>query len=407
MHRALALPLAGVSLAAAALSLATPATAYAATRPVPAHAAVSATPVLKVGARGSAVARLQALLGVRVTGVFTASTRASVIAFQKQAHLHADGVVGAKTWDALNRHAAAVAAAELHAKVAAFNRELATDSSTLNDLQTDGTISWDRMTASQRNAYTAAVAHSRASIAAARHALASARTGAGVAALQVWYGPAHQQISDLSQALNLGENWDYGYDDPNSTDWKSQLADIAHQLDIDAAGGVDVTAARAALARFPGDLQAVDAAARPKFEALATELSGPYSHAAFLGRYDAAVNVTRGPEYAKAIADSRILYDADNVAGAAYADASQLADAISARAATDDMTAYAELAAADPAGVSAVTMADLEAQFYVDHNSTESITVTDNAAQHTATIKVTDGGYSYDVIVAETAAVND
>lgn len=59
--------------------------------------------VLRVGTRGEAVTMLQQLLGVDVDGAFGPATHAAVIAFQKKAGLAADGIVGAKTWDALQR----------------------------------------------------------------------------------------------------------------------------------------------------------------------------------------------------------------------------------------------------------------------------------------------------------------
>lgn len=61
-----------------------------------------ATPVLKVGSRGSAVTRVQTKLAVRpADGIFGPMTEAAVVRFQRAHHLAADGVVGPATWRAL------------------------------------------------------------------------------------------------------------------------------------------------------------------------------------------------------------------------------------------------------------------------------------------------------------------
>jgi peptidoglycan hydrolase-like protein with peptidoglycan-binding domain len=59
------------------------------------------------------VATLQGLLNrQRITptlkedGEFGAQTQLNVIAFQRRAHLVADGIVGSRTWDALNEPSA-------------------------------------------------------------------------------------------------------------------------------------------------------------------------------------------------------------------------------------------------------------------------------------------------------------
>lgn len=64
------------------------------------------TPVLQKGSTGSSVTRLQRALRARghaitVDGQFGDGTRAAVIAYQKRVGLTADGIVGAKTWSAL------------------------------------------------------------------------------------------------------------------------------------------------------------------------------------------------------------------------------------------------------------------------------------------------------------------
>jgi peptidoglycan hydrolase-like protein with peptidoglycan-binding domain len=66
----------------------------------------SARPTLRRGSQGSAVKELQKMLNdlsykVTVDGIFGAKTEAAVKDFQKNCGLVADGIVGAKTWDAL------------------------------------------------------------------------------------------------------------------------------------------------------------------------------------------------------------------------------------------------------------------------------------------------------------------
>jgi hypothetical protein len=66
-----------------------------------------AEPLLKKGARGAAVSRLQALMRdqhrhrITVDGIFGADTERQVKAFQKARGLTPDGIVGPKTWDLL------------------------------------------------------------------------------------------------------------------------------------------------------------------------------------------------------------------------------------------------------------------------------------------------------------------
>lgn len=58
-------------------------------------------PVLRPGANGVHVARVQHMLGVRGPDVFGPLTRAAVISFQSENGLVADGIVGHATWRAL------------------------------------------------------------------------------------------------------------------------------------------------------------------------------------------------------------------------------------------------------------------------------------------------------------------
>ena len=74
-----------------------------------ATSASAANPVLKAGSRGSSVTALQKRLNSlgywcgTPDGVFGALTVQAVLAIQKVAGLGRDGVVGAKTWGAVNR----------------------------------------------------------------------------------------------------------------------------------------------------------------------------------------------------------------------------------------------------------------------------------------------------------------
>lgn len=66
--------------------------------PAPAPAA---RPVLREGSSGAAVRELQARLALTQDGKFGPATRRAVVAFQADAGLLADGVVGSVTWHAL------------------------------------------------------------------------------------------------------------------------------------------------------------------------------------------------------------------------------------------------------------------------------------------------------------------
>lgn len=57
--------------------------------------------ILKAGSSGSSVSQLQAALGLRQTGRFTAATRRAVIRFQRRNGLAVDGIVGPQTAGAL------------------------------------------------------------------------------------------------------------------------------------------------------------------------------------------------------------------------------------------------------------------------------------------------------------------
>ena len=71
--------------------------------------ASAANPVLQTGSKGSAVTTLQKRLNAlgywcgNPDGAFGAQTQQAVLAVQKVAGLARDGVVGARSWDALNR----------------------------------------------------------------------------------------------------------------------------------------------------------------------------------------------------------------------------------------------------------------------------------------------------------------
>jgi hypothetical protein len=71
-------------------------------KPAPKPAPVSRPmPMLRQGARGPFVMKVQAHLGLTQDGAFGPKTKAAVEAFQHAHHLTADGVVGPLTWRAL------------------------------------------------------------------------------------------------------------------------------------------------------------------------------------------------------------------------------------------------------------------------------------------------------------------
>lgn len=61
----------------------------------------SSRPIIRQGATGPDVVRLQTALGIRADGIFGPKTRAAVIAFQRRRELLPDGVVSRMTWAAL------------------------------------------------------------------------------------------------------------------------------------------------------------------------------------------------------------------------------------------------------------------------------------------------------------------
>ena len=62
------------------------------------HSGKTSPVILRFGAQGDAVSRVQKAIGATVTGVFDSETEARVRIFQKQSGLVDDGIVGFKTW---------------------------------------------------------------------------------------------------------------------------------------------------------------------------------------------------------------------------------------------------------------------------------------------------------------------
>jgi peptidoglycan hydrolase-like protein with peptidoglycan-binding domain len=83
-----------------------------------AFTAASSTPTLRFGARGPSVVRLQQLLARAgcnphgADGVFGPNTQAAVLQFQRSRGLTVDGIVGPRTWAALERGASPVGGAQ-------------------------------------------------------------------------------------------------------------------------------------------------------------------------------------------------------------------------------------------------------------------------------------------------------
>jgi peptidoglycan hydrolase-like protein with peptidoglycan-binding domain len=71
-------------------------------------------PTLRRGSRGEHVAELQRLLGLDVNGEFDGRTEAAVRVFQRTLHLVPDGIVGPKTWAAIEGMAVARVPADPH-----------------------------------------------------------------------------------------------------------------------------------------------------------------------------------------------------------------------------------------------------------------------------------------------------
>jgi len=92
---------ASASLLVAAVAATVPATGGAQSKSRRAAAAQVDVQLLKIGARGAAVASLQRALGITADGVFGPKTRAAVKAFQERHGLAPDGIVGPKTRAAL------------------------------------------------------------------------------------------------------------------------------------------------------------------------------------------------------------------------------------------------------------------------------------------------------------------
>lgn len=61
-------------------------------------------PIIRKNSTGSAVSMLQAMLQVKVDGIFGIQTEASLKAFQKNVKITADGICGAETWKKVAEH---------------------------------------------------------------------------------------------------------------------------------------------------------------------------------------------------------------------------------------------------------------------------------------------------------------
>lgn len=72
-------------------------------RPSLRPAVTTMNPLLSLGSVGSAVARLQRLLGIEQDGIFGPDTQSAVVAYQRAHDLLVDGIVGPQTWGALTQ----------------------------------------------------------------------------------------------------------------------------------------------------------------------------------------------------------------------------------------------------------------------------------------------------------------
>ena len=61
-------------------------------------------PIIRKNSTGSAVSMLQAMLQVKVDGIFGTQTETSLKAFQKNVKLTADGICGTETWKKVVEH---------------------------------------------------------------------------------------------------------------------------------------------------------------------------------------------------------------------------------------------------------------------------------------------------------------
>lgn len=94
---------AGASLLVAAVAVALPVQGGAHSRARASDVARSHVELLRIGSRGSAVIKMQRVLGVAADGIFGPRTRAAVRSFQKRHGLLVDGIVGPQTRAALAR----------------------------------------------------------------------------------------------------------------------------------------------------------------------------------------------------------------------------------------------------------------------------------------------------------------
>jgi peptidoglycan DL-endopeptidase CwlO len=117
----------GLAAAGLAAALAVPVAVPATASPgAPASAGTAASPTLRPGAHGPAVATLQRLLGLPADGKYGPRTKRVVGAFQRAHRLKADGVVGPRTWRAL-RWAAGTTPVSRSATRASFGPRVVTE----------------------------------------------------------------------------------------------------------------------------------------------------------------------------------------------------------------------------------------------------------------------------------------